>query len=47
MLTRAEKFFKGFDKTKLFLQTWENPKAQAAVLITHGQAEHSDAYLRS
>jgi alpha-beta hydrolase superfamily lysophospholipase len=46
MLTRAEKFFKGFDKTKLFLQTWENPKAKATVLITHGQAEHSDAYLR-
>ncbi len=46
MLTRAEKFFKGSDHTKLFLQTWENPKAKATILITHGQAEHSDAYLR-
>lgn len=46
MLIRAEKFFKGFDQTKLFLQTWENAQAQASVLITHGQAEHSDAYLR-
>ncbi|MBC7754690.1 MAG: alpha/beta fold hydrolase, partial [Moraxellaceae bacterium] len=46
MLARAEKFFKGFDNTKLFLQTWGNPKAQATILITHGQAEHSDAYLR-
>jgi alpha-beta hydrolase superfamily lysophospholipase len=46
MLKRAEKFFKGFDNSKLFLQTWENPKAQATVLITHGQAEHSDAYQR-
>lgn len=46
MLTRAEKFFKGHDGLKLFLQTWENPKAQATILITHGQAEHSDAYQR-
>ncbi len=46
MLNRAEKFFKGFDQTKLFLQTWENPKAQATILFTHGHGEHSDCYLR-
>lgn len=44
--SRAEKFFKGHDGIKLFLQTWENPKAKATVLITHGQAEHSDCYHR-
>ncbi len=45
-LNRAEKFFKGSDDTKLFLQTWENPQAEATILITHGQAEHSECYLR-
>lgn len=45
-LNRAEKFFKGSDGNKLFLQTWENPQATATILITHGQAEHSECYLR-
>lgn len=44
--SRAEKFFKGYDGIKLFLQTWEHPQARGTVLITHGQAEHSDCYDR-
>jgi lysophospholipase len=46
MYTRAEKFFKGFDGTKLFLQTWQKKEAIATVFITHGWAEHSDCYQR-
>lgn len=44
--SRAETFFKGYDQTKLFLQTWQHSQARATILITHGQAEHSDCYLR-
>lgn len=46
MYSRAEKYFNGFDGTKLFLQTWSKPDAKATILITHGQAEHSDCYQR-
>lgn len=46
MLKRSESYFKGHDNEKLFLQTWMNPKAEATILITHGQAEHSECYQR-
>ncbi len=43
---RSDSFFKGFDQSKLFIQTWQHPKALGTVFITHGQAEHSDCYQR-
>lgn len=46
MYQRSESFFNGHDGTKLFLQKWIQPKAKGTVLFTHGQAEHSECYLR-
>lgn len=46
MLTRAECFFPGFDLSQLYMQVWQNKDAKATILITHGQAEHSDCYRR-
>lgn len=43
---RSETFFKGYDQSKLFLQTWSRPDAVGTILFSHGQAEHSDCYLR-
>lgn len=43
---RSETFFKGYDQSKLFLQTWSHPEAVGTILFTHGQAEHSDCYHR-
>lgn len=46
MLERSQTFFKGYDKSRLYFQTWHNPAAETTILITHGQAEHSDCYDR-
>lgn len=46
MYKRSESFFTGYDGTKLFLQNWEAEKTKATIIITHGQAEHSDCYQR-
>ena len=46
MYKRSESFFNGFDGTKLFLQNWVCEKPQGTIIITHGQAEHSDCYQR-
>ncbi len=46
MYQRSESFFKGHDGTKLFLQKWITADAKGTIFITHGQAEHSDCYLR-
>lgn len=46
MYKRSESFFQGHDSTKLFLQKWSVPDAKGTVIITHGQAEHSDCYNR-
>ena len=46
MYTRSESFFNGYDGTKLFLQKWIVENAKGTILFTHGQAEHSDCYLR-
>ena len=43
---RSETFFKGYDQSKLFLQTWSHPEAIGTILFTHGHGEHSDSYLR-
>jgi len=46
MYTRSESFFNGYDGTKLFLQKWSSKNPKGTILITHGQAEHSDCYDR-
>lgn len=46
MYNRSETFFTGYDGTKLYLQNWITPDAKGTILITHGQAEHSDCYTR-
>ncbi len=46
LFNRSEIFFNGYDGTKLFLQKWIKPEAKGTILITHGQAEHSDCYHR-
>jgi alpha-beta hydrolase superfamily lysophospholipase len=46
MYKRAESFFNGYDGTKLFLQKWTASGAKGTILITHGQAEHSECYNR-
>lgn len=46
MYQRSEAYFKSHDGSQLFLQKWLTPKAQGTILITHGQAEHSDCYQR-
>jgi alpha-beta hydrolase superfamily lysophospholipase len=46
MYKRAEGFITGYHDTELYYQKWipENPKA--TLIITHGQGEHSESYLR-
>jgi len=46
MSKRSEAFFKGADDTELFFQIWEPTQSKGALIITHGQAEHSDCYQR-
>jgi lysophospholipase len=46
MYKRSESFFQGHDGTKLFLQKWTTSDAIGTILITHGQAEHSECYNR-
>jgi alpha-beta hydrolase superfamily lysophospholipase len=44
--SRHEGSFEGFDRTRLFYQSWSHPNPVARVLLTHGQGEHSDCYSR-
>ncbi len=44
--TRSETFFKGYDHSKLFLQTWSCADAVGTIFFTHGHGEHSDSYHR-
>ncbi len=46
MYKRSETFFTGHDGTRLFLQKWITNGAKGTILITHGQGEHSESYLR-
>ncbi len=43
---RSEGFFKGYDDVRLFFQAWEKTNAKGTIVITHGQGEHSEAYIR-
>jgi lysophospholipase len=45
-MKRSESFFRGYDQTKLYLQKWDADSSVGTILITHGQAEHSDCYNR-
>jgi alpha-beta hydrolase superfamily lysophospholipase len=45
-MKRSESFFRGYDQTKLYLQKWDATNSCGTILITHGQAEHSDCYNR-
>ena len=44
MVERRESFFKGDGGIELYYQSWECPNPVASLVITHGQAEHSDCY---
>jgi alpha-beta hydrolase superfamily lysophospholipase len=46
MWQRKESFFKGYQDTKLFYQTWESSNPEFNLVITHGQGEHSECYHR-
>lgn len=46
MSRRHEGFLKGHGGVTLFFQIWESPKAEGTVVISHGQAEHSECYQR-
>lgn len=46
MYKRSETFFNGYLGGKLFLQKWSTENARGTIIITHGQAEHSDCYNR-
>lgn len=46
MLIRSEGYFKGYHDTKLYYQKWEHKTPKALVIITHGQGEHSECFLR-
>lgn len=45
-MKRSESFFRGYDQTKLYMQKWDADDSCGTILITHGQAEHSDCYHR-
>jgi alpha-beta hydrolase superfamily lysophospholipase len=45
-LVQKEFHRKGFDNAELFYQLWESPEPAGTLIITHGQGEHSDAYVR-
>lgn len=45
-MKRSETFFRGYDQTKLYMQKWDSDQPEGTILITHGQAEHSDCYQR-
>jgi alpha-beta hydrolase superfamily lysophospholipase len=43
-MQRFEGYFKGFDQTELFYQTWTPENVLGTMVITHGLAEHSECY---
>ncbi len=46
MYKRSEGFFKGYQDTKIYFQSWEKNENEASVIIMHGQGEHSECYHR-
>lgn len=45
-MTRSEGFFQGHENTRLYYQMWTPAQSKGHLVITHGQAEHSDCYIR-
>ncbi|MFZ3230526.1 MAG: lysophospholipase [Pseudobdellovibrio sp.] len=43
-MERSELFFTGYDDAKLYMQKWSTKDSIGTILLTHGQAEHSDCY---
>lgn len=46
MIVRTEGSFQAHDGTELFYQTWTAAQARGTLVVTHGMAEHSEAYDR-
>lgn len=46
MSTQSEGYFKSFDQSQIFFQSWEKKNAIGHVIITPGQGEHSECYHR-
>lgn len=46
MFERSEGYLKNKDGTQLYCQKWLKKDAIGTILITHGQGEHCDAYIR-
>ncbi|MCX7977653.1 MAG: lysophospholipase [Bdellovibrionaceae bacterium] len=44
--SRREGYFRSFDRSQIFFQTWDHPDPKAVILISHGQGEHSECYHR-
>ncbi|MCB0413109.1 MAG: lysophospholipase [Bdellovibrionales bacterium] len=44
MTKHFEGHFKGFDKTELFFQSWNNKDNNKAIIVSHGIGEHSGSY---
>lgn len=45
-MNRSEGFFSGFQDTRLYYQVWAPANSKGTLIVTHGQAEHSDCYHR-
>ena len=45
-MRRMEDHFRGYDNIELFYQSWEVDEARGTIVVTHGQAEHSECYNR-
>lgn len=46
MYSQGEGFLQGHGGITLFFQTWEKPSSRGTVIISGGQAEHSECYNR-
>ncbi len=46
MHSRSEAFIHGYQDCEIYCQAWEKPQAKASLIITHGQGEHSECYVR-
>lgn len=45
-MKREEGYFRGFNDSELFYQSWIVEKAAGTIVITHGLGEHSECYQR-
>ena len=45
-MKREEGYFRGFNDSELFYQSWVVEKPRSSIIITHGLGEHSECYQR-